>query len=105
MDHNSLLAEKIPRWRRLSDAEALRLRTELKRELSPGHVLAGLTITAVAQGPEHPDDILFRVECEPPVYAFVHLSWNRESLSQFPFTKLYQNLAEVAADESPDGSR
>ena len=100
MDHS--LKTKLPHWSPVTDDGAVRLRLELEREISTGHPLEGVVVTALAHGPQHPDDILFRIESEPPAYAVVHLTWVREKNSDFPRTKLYQNLDDVAADEIED---
>ena len=92
------LEHLLPDWRPLSPEEAQRAQRELRNELSPAHILYGVSASALAQGPDHPDDILFRVEGLQKPFAFVHLSWAREANGEFPYTKLYETLRDLADD-------
>ena len=88
---NSELFEWLDPWRRLTHQEAKGLENELKRELSRGHVLRGKSVRALAS---HPDDVLFEVLGSPTRYAEVHLTWNRETRPEWPFTVFYSTLEE-----------
>jgi hypothetical protein len=92
------LERVLPDWRPLLPEEAQRAQRELRNELSPSHILYGVSATALAQGPDHPDDFLFRIEGPQEYFAFVHLSWAREATGEFPYTKLYPTLRDFADD-------
>lgn len=94
------LARELPDWCPLSPDEARGIERELFRELAPTHVLRGTSATALARGPDHPDDVLFRLEAAPARYAVVHLTWSVEARPEFPFTRLYPTLVDIADDAS-----
>lgn len=83
--------EFILPWERV--APAFDLGEELAREVAPGHRLEGKAVRTVARRVDT-DDVLFRVDTEPPVYASVHLTWNatRETDSAWPHTLLFDSL-------------
>jgi hypothetical protein len=80
-------------WQPTAEGTAANLTAELARERPVGHPLSGVSVAAVALGPE-PDDVLFRILDGSGRLAVVHLTWRRgiESLP-WPFTTLYDDEA------------
>jgi hypothetical protein len=70
------------------------LLAELRRELSPGHVLASRSVEPIGRR-EDRDDIL--VALADGGWAIVHLTWQRatEADPSFPVTSLFENLADL----------
>lgn len=60
-------------WEPLEPSHAVGLEQELQKELSPGHVLHGRNVRAVAARGDC-DDVLYVVD-SPPRLAVVHLTW------------------------------
>jgi hypothetical protein len=70
------------------------LRQELQRELSPGHALFGLPVTAIGRRLDQ-DDVLFAIQDGTDRVARVHLTWTASSESPpFPAATLYRTLAD-----------
>jgi len=78
-------------WEALARAERSEfLAAQLETTLSEKHVLHGLKVTAVAARIDR-DDVLFEVaEGEMPL-AVVHLTWQKETDSRWPSTKLFRS--------------
>ena len=71
---------------RADASQAERLRTELLRELSAGHVLHGLDLRVIAQAPPQEEVI---VETGDDTVALVHLTWSGHAEAPpWPTTKL-----------------
>ena len=68
---------------------------ELRREISPEHVLAGWDVIAVARRHDC-DDVLFASDHG---LAVVHLAYaGREKRAQFPETQLYESWAHFVTE-------
>lgn len=64
---------------------ALRLESELRREVSDRHSLSNRQAVAIARRSDT-DDVLFLLD-EDQV-AEVHLTWSKENSAEFPWTTL-----------------
>lgn len=84
------------RWRTVAGDEAETLELELRRELPSSHVLQGRLVRAVARRVDC-DDVAFEVEGAG--LCIVHLTWRRESDSEWPFTIFVEALPESDDDE------
>ena len=71
---------------------------ELQRELSPGHVLCGAKVAAIALRVDR-DDVLFEVQDAMIPLAVVHLTWQKESSALWPVARLYQSWEQWVRDE------
>jgi hypothetical protein len=71
------------------------LADELRRELSPGHILTGLSVTARARRQDR-DDVLFEIRDGSGRLAQVHLTYQQESDSRWPLTVVFSTEAEWA---------
>ena len=80
-------------WVALTDAQRSRFEEELRRELTPGHVLAGAAFRAIARRQDC-DDVLFELVGDG--VAVVHLTWSRETDARWPRTERFASLAEWA---------
>jgi len=89
---------RVP-WLRLDQQDtklrAQQLATELKNELSPGHLLFKIDARAVATRIDR-DDVLFEIEHEENRLAVVHLTWRRESNPNWPTVKLFRGWDQWA---------
>ena len=79
-------------WWVVDESKAEFLNKELKKELSPNHLLYGKKAVAVASRFDCDDVVYWISELEK--YAVVHLTWSKETSSQFPNTKLF-TLSEL----------
>jgi hypothetical protein len=79
----------------------LRLADELRRELPPGHILAGVAVAARARRQDR-DDVLFSVLDGSGRLAQVHLTYQPESDPCWPLTALFSTEAEWAASMAAD---
>jgi hypothetical protein len=88
-DHWVALAHEPAQQRRLTD--------QLRRELSPGHVLDGHDLYLIAQCTRC-DDVLLRLRDRG--YAVVHLTWRQgqEVFADWPATDLHSDPAALLAD-------
>jgi hypothetical protein len=78
-------------WQQVTAEQAWRFESEVRRELSSGHILSGKALRAVARRQDC-DDVLFEIDgggC-----AVVHLSWSSETNSKWPTTETYASLAD-----------
>ena len=75
------------------------LEEELRRELGPGHVLAGRAARAVARRSDD-DDVLFLLPDGPAPLAVVHLTWqgSQERDARWPATRLLASVEEFVAE-------
>jgi hypothetical protein len=78
-------------WTAVAPGASEALEKELRRELSPGHILHGLSLRAVARRTDR-DDVVFEArgsgEC-----AAVHLTWTgRTERPPFPTTRRFASL-------------
>ena len=80
----------LPNYRRRA------LEVELRRELSPGHILHGKTVVAKAVGND-PDDVVFQLE--DGHFAAVHLTWKTESDVNWPFTLVFDSLKSLGESD------
>jgi hypothetical protein len=80
-------------WHAVTAERRAQLDAEVARELAPGHVLTGKTLTAVAARSDQ-DDVLFEVEGVG--YAVVHLTWSgrRETSPQWPRAEVFTSIEE-----------
>lgn len=75
-------------WIPVSSGGALEL--ELATELSPEHILQGVSLKAIARRLDN-DDVLFELQGYSKPLAVVHLSYRRETDSQLPWTVLFDS--------------
>ena len=77
---------------------SISLTNELNREVSPSHPLYGVDCQAIAINRQDSDDILFLTSHPEMPLAYVHLTWNKEDSSTFPFTKGYLSCEAFRRD-------
>ena len=89
------LSELKPPWVAI-EGDSSGLLSELRKEVTRGHVLFGKTnIRAIAKR-EDRDDVLFALD---DVLAVVHLTWaGRQENPQWPHTSLYGSWAEFISE-------
>lgn len=89
------LAREIddPGWVTVGRLGALRLNRALGRELAPGHVLAGMSVTAVARA-TGADEVAFL--CEDGRLAMVHMTWTPQTDPAWPSTGFYAGPGALA---------
>lgn len=75
------------------------LERELYREVTAGHVLFGLTVSAKALGGSG-DDVVFQLQ--DGRYAVVHLTWHAEHGPNFPFTVMFNDLNSLGKHDNWD---
>jgi hypothetical protein len=80
----------------LGDETRRSLEAELRRELPVGHSLYGQRAVAKAIG-EDPDDVVFQLA--DGRLAAVHLTWNLESHSDWPYTLIFSDLDALAKSD------
>jgi hypothetical protein len=74
-------------WWVISNNIAESLTIELKKELTPSHILYGKKAVAVARRQDN-DDVVYWIN-ELNQYAIVHLTYTKENSSQYPKTQLF----------------
>ena len=74
------------------------LTAELSSELSPTHVLYGLTARPVAARIDR-DDVLFESKDVAMPLAVVHLTWRKESDARWPTTRFFASWEQWIHDE------
>ncbi|MFB7155629.1 hypothetical protein [Lysinibacillus sp. NPDC056232] len=79
-------------WWLISKSMSESFNEELEKELSPKHILFGKEAVAVARR-EDKDDVIFWIK-KPNKYAVVHLTYSKETSSEFPITSLF-TLSEL----------
>lgn len=72
---------------------------ELEREMCAGHKLYGLKSRAIARCSAR-DDFIFEVEGRG--WAFVHLTWSKETQPEWPDSEIFISLEECVAAISSD---
>ena len=100
------LPDTLPEGWFASDSEEASIRhAELQRELPPGHLLFGKSISVVAHR-EGTDDILCRHHDDPSRFTVIHLSWlGREEInSAHPPVEVDGDFEQFLAYESTFGS-
>src|SRR4051794_32500517 len=85
------MIELLEPWRSVTEADRLHFEEELRRELMPGHVLAGTTVRAIARRQDC-DDVLFEIIGDG--VAVVHLTWARETSASWPRTERFASMAD-----------
>ncbi len=89
----------------VSDTEEASIRhAELQRELPPGHILYGKSVSVVAHR-DGTDDILCRHHDEPSRFTVIHLSWlGREEINTLhPTVEVDGDFQQFIAYESAFG--
>jgi len=84
------LMEYLTPWYRTEDES---LAAELRREVCPGHVLLGKSVTVLARRQDL-DHVLFALNDGSQRVASVHLTYQKESDPRWPATSLYESLAD-----------
>ncbi len=79
-------------WWLMPKSMSENLNKELTKELSPSHQLYGKFAVAVARRTDN-DDVIFWID-ELNKYAVIHLTYSKETSSEFPITTLYM-LSEL----------
>ncbi|WP_324728257.1 hypothetical protein VO178_15650 [Lysinibacillus fusiformis] len=74
-------------WWLISKCISESLNDELKKELSQQHILYGKKAIVVARREDN-DDVIFWIETMNK-YAVVHLTYSKETTSEYPVTSLY----------------
>jgi hypothetical protein len=74
---------------------------ELKRELSPQHVLFGRDVVPIARRKDS-DDVLFRLDNGS--VAIVHLTWSgkQDQHPKFPWTTIHKTIDDAMRYDSED---
>jgi hypothetical protein len=83
------MVDVLEPWHLVNDELARALESELRRELSPDHLLGGRAFLAVARRQDC-DDVLFQVEGVG--FAVVHLTWSGRVDPRWPRTEIYGSL-------------
>lgn len=88
-------------WSYPDDETAQYLYAELRRELHPGHRLAGRPAETFAWRDGATDDVLFRHTHEPDRFTVIHLSWlgRTEINAGFPAVEFDGAFAGFLAEE------
>ena len=79
-------------WEEIMPNEQKALEAELKREVTLGHLLYNVSVTAVARRRDC-DDVLFATVGSSSV-AVVHLSYGEEANPLWPHTRFFGSLGE-----------
>lgn len=95
--------EVLTPWRIIHDTPEIQNRTEqlsarLQSDLSPNHVLWGLSARAIATRIDC-DDVLFEIESPEIPFAVVHMTWRKEVDPRWPRTKVFRSWQEWVRDE------
>ena len=79
-------------WTEVEKSKVGLFESELRRELTPQHILFNISVVAVGRS-ARADDTLFELQGHEYEYAVVHLTWmgSREENTSFPHTELYAN--------------
>ena len=94
----SLASDDVkPPWIAIDGSAALE--AELAQELGDQHSLLGATARAIARR-EDSDDVLFRLDAGPALFAVVHLTWSGrvEQDPRWPAFELYGTLSDWRRD-------
>jgi hypothetical protein len=75
---------------KVTDEEAREFEAELKKEISPGHPLAGIAAVCVARSSRR-DDFLFHLPSHAEQFAIVHLTWSKETVPDYPWTTFFKS--------------
>jgi hypothetical protein len=78
-------------WLAVSLDYAPKAEAELRREMCAGHVLFAREFVAVGCRQDC-DDVLFYLGDTTPRFAVVHLTWQRETLPEWPSTVLFSTI-------------
>jgi hypothetical protein len=70
---------------------ACSLSVELQREVAPTHPLYRVACRAVARNGQDPKEFLFFTAHPRMPLAFVHLTWRKEELPDYPWMKGYES--------------
>ena len=88
-------------WEPILESEpmALVFLEELKKEISPQHILFNKQVEAIARRRDN-DDVLFKLFGNPTQYAVVHLTWSnqQEADESFPFTTIFPDFETWVID-------
>jgi hypothetical protein len=95
-------------WLPVSPDFASKAEAELLREVCAGHVLYGCPVKAIGHRQDC-DDVLFYLGETSPEFAVVHLTYQPETLPQWPGTTLFDSLEawinQCMAPDAPIGER
>ena len=84
----------LPPWSSIEDPIiARKFATELARETSPGHTLAGVPVSAIGFC-SNSDDVVFRLLDGSERLALVHLTWRSSDTPPWPHTLLFIDEAD-----------
>ena len=83
---------RVP-WHAIDAEYAAKAEAEIHREMCEGHVLFRRSVVAVGYRQDS-DDVLFYLGESEPIFAVVHLSYQRETRPEWPSTTLFTTLAE-----------
>ncbi|MEP7340554.1 MAG: hypothetical protein ABI977_22680 [Acidobacteriota bacterium] len=81
--------EWLDPWR----PESSGLERELVSEVSPRHPLFQIEAIAIARRDDN-DDVLFFLPKYAPPLAVVHLTWRKQTETEWPFTCFYNSIAD-----------
>jgi hypothetical protein len=70
---------------------ACSLASELQREVGPAHPLYQISCSAIARNCQDPNEFLFFTTHPAMPLAFVHLTWKKEELPNFPWVEGYES--------------
>ena len=88
-------------WVVVDPVAARALATELGREVSRSHVLHGCSFTAIARRGDR-DDVLFEVVGAQAKLYVVHLTWRKESSSEWPAATAFADFEAFLAEPDAD---
>jgi hypothetical protein len=92
MDDQARILWREP-WLAISKDYALKAEAELRREMCSGHILFARAVTAIGFRKDC-DDVLFCLGNISPRFAVVHLTYQRETKSEWPETRVFETLEE-----------
>jgi len=78
-------------WLPVSPEFASSAEAELHRDVCRGHVLYDRPVKAIGHRQDR-DDVLFYIGETPPRFAVVHLTYQRETVPQWPSTAVFDSL-------------
>lgn len=98
-------AEALAFGRSVNPEVALTVSGELKRELPPGHPLAGRSLLPLGWDTQSKRDFLFWIADATPSLARIHFTWFAESDPRWPTFRIFDNFDEFRRAERNHYSR
>ena len=93
---NLATANDLPKnWFPVDEKLSETLLAELRREVSPQHILFGRRLRAIARNGSR-DDVLFKSVDDDEAVFVVHLTWNPETDPAWPFTTRFEDQSQFS---------